>query len=199
GRVVHNDGGAIVLPDPSVELPGDVTFTAMPGTQSFKVIVEGKENMTDADAKLLADFQRKVATLSRSIVAANDVSGGAKTRIGLLKRSAAEATVENKKFIDQAEALDNEIDAIINTLRGGRENSEIPPLSIAQRIGNVAGTIRLSTIKPTQTQLTNYELANSEFAPVLARLRKLVEIDLPRFEKELDAAGAPMTPGRLPQ
>ncbi len=172
--------------------------TAMPGSQSFNVIVEGKENMTEADAKLLADFQRKVATLSRSIVAANDVSTGAKTRIGLLKRSAAEATVENKKFIDQAEAFDNEVDAIINALRGGRGNSEIPPLSIAQRIGNVAGTIRLSTIKPTQTQLTNYELANSEFAPVLARLRKLVEIDLPRFEKELEAAGAPMTPGRLP-
>lgn len=172
--------------------------TAMPGTQSFNVIVEGKENMTAADAKLLAEFQRKVATLSRSIVAAIDVSTGAKTRIGLLKRSSAEATVENKKFIDQAEAFDNEIDAIIDALRGGRENSEIPPLSIAQRIGNVAGTIRLSTIKPTQTQLTNYELANSEFAPVLALLRKLVEIDLPRFEKELEAAGAPMTPGRLP-
>ena len=37
----------------------------------------------------------------------------------------------------------------INKLRGGRENTDIPPPTIAQRIQNVAGGIRLSTIKPT--------------------------------------------------
>ncbi len=196
-------------PQGSLVMPGKYTVTMamraggvvtpMPGSQTFNVVVEGKENMTEADAKLLADFQRKVSSLQRSVAAANDVSSNAKTRITLLKRSASEAPVDNKKLVDQAEAFDNEIDALINELRGGRENSEIPPPSIAQRVGNVAGTIRLSTIKPTQSQMTNYELSNSELASLLTRLRKLVEIDLPRFEKELDAAGAPMTPGRLPQ
>jgi len=33
----------------------------------------------------------------------------------------------------------------------------------------------------------------------LALLKKLVEVDLPAFEKQLEAAGAPLTPGRLPQ
>ena len=173
--------------------------TAMPGSQSFNVVVEGKEKMTDAERTLLADFQRKVAKLQRAVGGAVEVSGGAKSRIGLLKRAAMEAITDNKKLMDQAEAFDNEIDQLINELRGGRENSDIPPPSIASRIGNVAGTIRLSTIKPTQTQLDQYELSNAEFAPVLARLRTLVEIDLPKFEKALEAAGAPLTPGRLPQ
>jgi len=88
---------------------------------------------------------------------------------------------------------------LINKLRGGRENTEIPPPSIASRLGNVAGTIRLSTIKPTQTQRDNFDLVSSEFAPVLARLRTLVDTDLPKFEKALEDAGAPLTPGRLPQ
>lgn len=173
--------------------------TSLPGTQSFEVVVEGKEKMTPAERTLLADFQRKVSILQRSVAAANDVSGSAKTRIGLLKRAAQEAPVDNKKLIDQAEAFDNEIDALINALRGGRENTDIPPPSIASRIGNIAGTIRLSTVKPTQTQLDQYELASAELKPFLARLRALVEVDLPKFEKALEEAGAPLTPGRLPQ
>ena len=173
--------------------------TPLAGTQSFNVTVEGKENMTAVDAKLLAEFQRKVTTLLRAIGGANDVSTAAKARITLLKRAAAEAQTDNKRLMDQAEAFDNEIDALINKLRGGRANSEIPPPSIAQRAGNVANTIRLSTIKPTATQLANYEQSMSEFAPVLAKLKALVEVELPRFEKALEDAGAPLTPGRLAQ
>lgn len=173
--------------------------TALPGSQSFNVMVEGKENISAEDAKALAEFQRKVSSLQRAVGAASNVATEAKTRIGLLKRAAAEAPTDNKKLIEQAEAFDDLIDSLINEIRGGRENTETPPPSIAQRIGNVAGTIRLSTVKPTQSQLANYELANSEFTPVLARLRNLIETDLPKFEKELEAAGAPLTPGRLPQ
>lgn len=195
--------GPLVMPGKytvTMALRSGGVVTPMPGNQSFNVVVEGKENMTDADRALLADFQRKVSWLQRSIGAANEVSTGAKARITLLKRAAADAPVENtKRLVDQAEAFDNLIDDIINKLRGGRANTETPPPSIASRIGNVSGTIRLSTIKPTQTQLNQYELVSSEFAPVLAKLRALVDTDLPRFERELEAAGAPLTPGRLPQ
>ncbi len=173
--------------------------TTLPGSQSFNVIVEGKENMTPAERTLLAEFQRKVSALQRSVGGAVEVASAAKTRIGLLKRAANDAPVDNRKLIEQAEAFDNEIDSLINKLRGGRENSDIPPPSISSRIGNIAGTIRLSTVKPTQTQLDQFELSSAEFAPVLARLRSLVETELPRFEKALEDAGAPLTPGRLPQ
>ena len=46
--------------------------------------------------------------------------------------------------------------------------------------------------------MTQYDLTNSEFQPVLARLRKLVDMDIPAFEKALEAAGAPLVPGQLP-
>ena len=193
--------GQLVMPgkyNVSMAMRVNGVVTAMPGSQSFNVVVEGKEKMTDAERTLLAEFQRKVAKLQRAVGGAVEVSGGTKTRIGLLKRAAMDAQTDNKKLMDQAEAFDNEIDYLINELRGGRENSDIPPPSIASRIGNVAGTIRLSTVKPTQTQLEQYELSSAEFAPVLARLKTLIETDLPLFEKALEAAGAPLTPGRLP-
>jgi hypothetical protein len=172
--------------------------TPVAGLQSFNVTVEGSEKMASAELQALSDFQRKVANLQRSVGASMAAATEAKTRIGLLKRSAAEAPVDNSKLIAQSEAMDNEIDALINALRGGRENTDIPPPSINSRIGYIAERIRLSTVRPSQTQMQQYELSSAEFQPVLARLRKLVETDMPAFEKALEAAGAPLVPGQLP-
>lgn len=196
-------------PQGPLVMPGRFTVTmamrvngvvsSLPGSQSFNVAVEGRERITEAELVALAEFQRKVSTLQRAVGGAIDVGTGAKTRIGLQKRAAQAAPVDNKKLIEQAEAFDKEIDSLLNALRGGRANTDIPPPSISQRVNNIAGTIRLSTVRPTQTQLDNYELSVAEFAPVLSRLKTLVEVDLPRFDKTLEEAGAPLTPGRLPR
>jgi photosystem II stability/assembly factor-like uncharacterized protein len=172
--------------------------TPLAGQQTFDVTVEGREKMTAAELAALGDFQRKVSALQRSISGATSAATEAKTRIGSLKRSAADAPVENSKLVSQAEALDNEIDFILNELRGGRENSDIPPPSINSRIGFVAERIRLSTVRPSPTQLEQFELSNSEFQPILARLRKLVDVDMRALEKALEAAGAPLVPGQIP-
>lgn len=173
--------------------------TSLPGSQTFNVVVEGREKMTASEIAALSDFQRKVSLLQRSVNGASSVANDMKTRIGLLKRAAQDAPTENKGLIDKANAFDDEIDAIINELRGGRENSDIPPPTISERINTVAQMTRLSTVKPTNTQIEQYNLADSEFKPIFARLKKLVETDIPAFEKQLEAAGAPLTPGRLPQ
>ncbi|HKG23974.1 MAG TPA: hypothetical protein VKC34_18870, partial [Blastocatellia bacterium] len=56
-----------------------------------------------------------------------------------------------------------------------------------------------STARPTETQAAQYNFAAQEFEGVLGRLRTLVESDLARLEKALEAAGAPYTPGRVPE
>lgn len=193
--------GPLVMPgrySVSMALRVNGVVTALPGSQSFNIVVEGRERMTPDEIASLSAFQKKTFGLLRAISAAGDAASGAKARIALLKRSAQEAPVENTKLVETANALNAEVDSILNELRGGRENSEIPPPSIGDRIGYVAGAIRLSTVKPTQTQLDQYALAESLFNPQLARLKKLLETDIPAFEKQLEAAGAPITPGRLP-
>ena len=47
--------------------------------------------------------------------------------------------------------------------------------------------------------MDSYSVAAQEFAQELAKLRALVETDLVKLEKALEAAGAPYTPGRLPE
>jgi photosystem II stability/assembly factor-like uncharacterized protein len=193
--------GQLVMPGKysvTMSLKVNGVTTQFPGSQSFNVVVEGKENMTAAERTALADFQRKVSVLQRNVNGASDVATATKARLGLLKRAAQEVPTSNQKFVEQAKALDAKIDAILHKLRGGRENSDIPPPSISSRINNVAGGIRLSLTRPTQTQLNQYNIVLAEFNPVLAQLKALVEIEIPKFEKELEEAGAPLTPGRLP-
>ena len=172
--------------------------TPLPGTQNFNVAVEGREKMTDAERETLVAFQRNVSDLQRAVGGAINAAAQTKTRIGFLKRAANEAPVANQNLINQAKQYDDEINDLLNELRGGRENTETPPPSIASRVEIVADTIRLSSVAPTNTQIDQYNLSNAEFQPVLARLRKLIETDLPAFEKQLENAGAPLTPGRLP-
>jgi hypothetical protein len=195
--------GFLVMPGKysvSMALKVNGVVSPLNGTQSFNVVVEGREKMSEAERAELSAFQRKVADLLRAVSGAIEVGNSTKTRIGFLKRSAEQAPVaDNKSLLDQANAYNKEIDFLLNELRGGRENSDIPPPSISSRVGNIAGTIRLSTTKPTQTQVEQYELSNSEFKPILTRLKKLVEVDLPAFERQLESVGAPLTSGRLPQ
>ncbi|UCC32535.1 MAG: hypothetical protein JSU86_09675 [Phycisphaerales bacterium] len=54
------------------------------------------------------------------------------------------------------------------------------------------------TSAPTQTQRDAYRYAGTEFTELLAELRKLIEEDLTGLEEKLEAAGAPWTPGRIP-
>ncbi len=201
--------GATLGPQGQLVMPGKYTVTAelktggaivaLPGSQSFEVTVEGKERMTSEERAALAEFQRKVSMLERSVGGAIDAATLAKTRISLLKRSAQEAPAANQKLVEDAGALETKINEIINALRGGRENSDIPPPSINSRVSNIADTIRLSSVRPTQTQLDQYNFAVSQFNPVLARLKSLIELEIPNLEKALNDAGAPLTPGRLPE
>ena len=48
-------------------------------------------------------------------------------------------------------------------------------------------------------QIDTYQVAADQFGPVLAEMRKIAEVDLTSIEEQLEAAGAPWTPGRIPE
>ncbi|MBI3789189.1 MAG: hypothetical protein HY276_13170, partial [Ignavibacteriales bacterium] len=80
-----------------------------------------------------------------------------------------------------------------------RSRSESSPVSINERVNNIVDDERMSTAKPTQTHLDAYAIAGEDFSRELAKLRTLVETDLMNLEKAMEAAGAPWTPGRIPE
>jgi hypothetical protein len=173
-------------------------ITPLPGSQSFNVVAEGAEKMTPQDRNILTEFQRKVIKLQRAVTGALDAANTAKTRVGLMKRAALEAPGSNQALLDEVNELDDKIDDVLRALRGGRELSDIPPPSINQRVNAIVQRIRLSALRPTQSQQEQYNIAAEEFKVALAKLKTLTEVDLAKLDKTLETVGAPWTAGRVP-
>ena len=101
-----------------------------------------------------------------------------------------------------ADSIEQRNREILRALRGDVEiakRSEPVPSSINERVKSVMEGERFSLAKPTQSHVDSYNIAAAEFAEQLAKLRTLVEVDLRKLEKDMEAAGAPWTPGRVPE
>ena len=121
--------------------------------------------------------------------------------MALIRRALLDTPSLGDKLLDDAAALDKRTNEILLALRGDTvlraRNINLTP-SISERVGYIVGAQRMSTARPTQTQVNQYAAAAQDFEQTLAQLRQLIEGDLARLEKQMEAAGAPWTPGRIP-
>jgi photosystem II stability/assembly factor-like uncharacterized protein len=180
----------------------DGVVTPLGPPQEFQVVVEGQENMSTTDRAALVEFQQKAARLQRAVSGANQAANALKPRLAAIKRAIAETPSLPPRLYEDATALDKRTNEILRALNGdaaARQRNMNTPPSINDRVGYVVGAQRMSTSRPTQTQQNQYTAAAQDFENVLVQLRQLIEVDLARLEKQLEAAGAPWTPGRIPE
>ena len=149
----------------------------------------------------LLDFQRKTGRLQRAVLGAVKAVEEALARVSHLERALQDAPGASPKLTEELRGLKLQLTDVSEALSGdvavARRSEPVPP-SIAARLEEVVSG-HWNTIGPaTATHQRNYEIAAAAFAPVLARLRTLVAVELARVENEAEAAGAPWTPGRLP-
>jgi photosystem II stability/assembly factor-like uncharacterized protein len=180
----------------------DGIVTPLGPPQEFQVVVEGQENMPAADRATLVDFQQKAARLQRAVSGATQAANALKPRLAAIKRAIVETPSLPHNLYEDAMSLDKRTNDILRALNGdaaARQRNMNTPPSINDRVGYVVGAQRMSTSHPTQTQQNQYTAAAQDFETVLSQLRQLIEVDLSRLEKQLEAAGAPWTPGRIPE
>jgi photosystem II stability/assembly factor-like uncharacterized protein len=206
GEDPFNEGpaGPLVMPGAyKVSLAKRVggVLTQLSQPQEFQIVVEGLSSMSATDRAVLVEFQQKVARLQRAVSGALETANALKPRLALIRRALIDTPAAGDKLLDDAAALDKRTNEILRSLRGDNalraRNINLPP-SISERVGDIVGSQRMSTARPTQTQLNQYAAAAQEFDGVLAQLRQLIEGDLAKLEKQMEAAGAPWTPGRIP-
>ena len=87
----------------------------------------------------------------------------------------------------------------LNGDRVWRSINEGVAASISDHAQSAASPTRGTTGRPTKTAQEQYQIASDGLAVEIPKLRKLVESDIKALEKQVDAAGAPPTPGRLPE
>jgi hypothetical protein len=180
----------------------DGVTTPLPGEQEFIVALDTTGPTTLSERRDLIDFQRKLNRLRRAVAGALESANGINARLEQIKRALDHTPGMDPKWKDAVRSLEKRNCDILRHLRGDvalRSRNENTPASVVERVEGIAGEQGFSLAKPTGTHLASYRIAGEELSEDLAKLRTLTDVDLKALEKELDASGAPWTPGRLPE
>jgi photosystem II stability/assembly factor-like uncharacterized protein len=180
----------------------DGTVTELAGAQSFKVLADGASSLSAADRAAQEEFQRKVARLYRAVSGAVHTADDVETRLKTIREALRETPAAEKQLVGAADSIERANRGILRALRGDTEmqkRNEPIPSSINDRVNAIMEGERFALVKPTQTHIDDYNIAAAEFTEQLGTLRALVEVDLAKLEKDMEAAGAPWTPGRVPE
>jgi hypothetical protein len=124
------------------------------------------------------------------------------SRLKQIREALRETPAVEKQLGATADSLEQRNRDVLRALRGDIEiakRNEPIPSSIGDRVNTVLEGERFSLARPTQSDVDSYAIASAEFGDQLAKLRTLVDVDLAKLEKETEAAGAPWTPGRVPE
>jgi photosystem II stability/assembly factor-like uncharacterized protein len=174
-------------------LAGPVTFTAKPLQQP---------TIPASDPAALAAFREKAASLQRAIQAAGEVLRDARNRVKAMQAAMVQTAGNTSALHERSLQVEARLTAIQRAMSGDEtisRRNENPPPTIEGRLDAVTSAFWSSTAGPTGTQLKAFDIASEAFAAELSKLKEVVQKELPAIEQELDALGAPHTPGRMPE
>ncbi|HEV8239516.1 MAG TPA: glycosyl hydrolase [Thermoanaerobaculia bacterium] len=195
--------GSMVLPGSyRVQLAQrvDGVVTPLGEPQTFNVKPLANTTLPAADRAALVAFQRQTAELQRAALGARRASGELQKRLDALIQAIADTPRADVALRQQAVDLKHRFQDLDVALNGdrtiARRNEPVPP-ALVERVQQVVEGSWGSTGEPTATHRRNYEIASSELAALLPKLRQ-AEADLEALEKKAEELGAPWTPGRIP-
>ena len=179
-------------------IKGDLTKVG--DTQSFVVKSLGLSDEETKDRPALLAFQQKTAALQRAVILAGQASRDMANRITYLEAAFLRTAGASDAHRSQLSALKNRLTVMNRALRGDRSIAAINepvPMSITARIGSILFGHWGSQAPATGVHQKAYDIAAAEFTDVLAEM-KSIAADLEALETAMGNAGAPATPGRLP-
>ncbi len=182
------------------ELDGVVTTLGEPVTFSAQVL--GTASLPAPDRAKVVEFERKTARLQRAVLGSIELAKDVERRIELLSKALLDTPAADPGLLMRARELGLGLKDLQEQLSGdevvSKHQEPVAP-SIVGRVQRVVESQWSSTSAPTGTQRRAYEIASQGFVTVLEKLRTLVETDLKGLEAKAEAAGAPWTPGRVPE
>jgi hypothetical protein len=199
-------------PTGPLAMPGEYSVTLesrvdgktqqLAGPVRFRVNALGTEQMNDQDRAALEQFQQKVAHLDRALTGAIHVGTDLTQRMTLIHQSLRDTPGDVSGLVTRADDIETRLREIMRALRGDevlRRRQENTPAAINDRINQIEGEERFSTARPTQTHIDTFNIAAQQFGDQLSKLRQLVDVDLKKLDDDMEKAGAPWTPGHVPE
>ena len=184
----------------SKRVRGEVAAIGEP--QAFVVEPLMNTTLTAPDRAALAAFQDRAAALARSLAGTQRVLADAQQKALLLQKALDDAPAAGALDLRaQASAAIDQLRGISLRLNGDselRRHEEATPPSIADRVDRMVGGSFVSTSVPTATQQRAFEIGSTSLSRVIAELRGVLD-GLRQLSDQAEAAGAPWTPGRIPE
>ena len=190
--------GPMVVPGKfTVELAkiaGGVTAT-LAGPQPFVVESLSLASLPEKDKAALLDFQKKAGDLQRAMMGTGAAAEDALRNLKFVKKALVETPGADAKLAEAATAIEKRIQGQMRVLIGDQTKamrSEPTEPSLMDRV-----TAQLDATGPiTATAKRGYEIAADRFTTLLEEMRQAIDVDLKKLQSDLEAAGAPWTPGR---
>ena len=185
----------------SMALRVDGAMQSLGEPQAFAAAPLGGDSLPPADREALLAFQLQTSELQRAALGAVSAAGEAQIRINHLKQALLDAPRADPALAARARELEGQLKDLQVALVGDSvraSKGEPTPSAILSRVSQVIYGHWYSSADATATHRRNYEIAAEQFGPVLAQLRQLILTDLVALENAAEAAGAPWTPGRVP-
>jgi len=170
-------------------------LTPLGEPQTFVVESLGLATLAEKDRQTLLDFQKKAGELQRAMMGAGAAAQEAAESIRYMKKAFLETPKADPKLLERAKELEKRLQEATRVLYGDRtvmRRSEAFTPGLMQRV-----SAQLSTTCPiTETAKRDYEIAAGAFEKLLEDMRVLIDQDVKKLGDDLEAAGAPWTPGR---
>lgn len=169
--------------------------------QPFTVREDGEIDLKPAERKTLLDYRQKVSRLQRAVLGSIEVVDSLTARLTQIRFAVQDAPKATPKLREEVLTLERRLKEIDTALRGDNAaalRGDPVPTTITRRVSDLTFSQLSSPLPPTRTRQDSYTVAAVEFGEALAKLRALVQTDVPKLEKSLDRADVAHTPGRLP-
>lgn len=169
--------------------------------QPFEIETLGLASMEAEDKAAVLAFNKKTARLQRAVLGASKVADETQQRIRLLRKAFYETPGADPSLVADLNRIETKLQDLLVIFNGDDVTSRLwepTAPSVRGRIGSVVEDCWNRSSAPTKTQVDEYQIVAGQFAPILADLKSMAEVELPAIEQKLKAAGAPWTPGRIP-
>ena len=179
----------------------DGVVTPLGEPQRFVAEILGAATLPEPDRRELLAFQQRTARLQRAVLGSVELVKETEKRLDLLEKAIVDTPAADAALLGRTRELRLKLKDVSTALTGDKvvaKHQEPVPPSVVDRVESVVAGHWSTTGAPTSTHRRSYEVAAAEFAPLLEKLRALVDVDLKELESRAEAFGAPWTSGRVP-
>jgi len=201
GRYSSPDVGPLVVPGEykvDMMLYNEGTFKPLVEGVPFQLNSLNNRSLPAADYSDLLAFQNELSELRRSVKGTARLIGESNKRLSFIRAAIEQYPSVPLNLVTEVNTLENELRDLSKLMYGDQLRSSLQmetKNSIVGKIETVVYQLWNTGSKPTTTQTEQYALAQSEYAPVLAKV-KTIMTKISNLEEKLSLNKTPYTPGR---